>query len=217
VPQTGCSGAPNIASFSANPSTISASGSSTLSWGAVTNADSVSIDPDVGGVATPGSVTVSPGGTTTYTLTAHCGSNSLTRQATVTVQAAQPPPPPQDKQGPAISGPGWSAKSLYYNGTGCGPSSFDVNATVTDPSGVKFAQVTYRYLPDGGKASNPNGISMNPSGGDNYSATIDVSKDAYAALGGGNGQVEFWVVAQDGVGNNSQSSTKTVTIQDCPP
>ncbi len=82
----GCSGSPNIAgSLSASPATISPGNSSTLSWGAVTNADSVEIDPDIGGVASPGATSVSPRQTTTYTLTARCGSNTRTQQATVTV------------------------------------------------------------------------------------------------------------------------------------
>jgi hypothetical protein len=84
----GCSGSPTIESFTASPSSITAGGSSTLNWGAVTNADSVEIDQGIGGVAAPGNTTVSPGSTTTYTMTAHCGSNTTTRQATVTVTNA---------------------------------------------------------------------------------------------------------------------------------
>ena len=82
-----CSGSPNIPSFSASPATISPGGSSALSWGLVTNAESVEIDQGIGGVATPGSVSVSPASTTTYTLTARCGANTKTAQVTVVVQA----------------------------------------------------------------------------------------------------------------------------------
>jgi hypothetical protein len=89
-PPPGCSGTPNIASFTASPDTITAGGSSTLSWGAVTNADSAEIDQSIGGVATPGSTSVSPASTTTYTLTARCGSNTKIAQVTVTVKAAIP-------------------------------------------------------------------------------------------------------------------------------
>jgi len=76
---------PSIAFFSASPSSITAGQSATLSWGAVTNADSVEIDHGIGGIATPGSTSVSPATTTTYTLTARCGSNTKTQQVTVTV------------------------------------------------------------------------------------------------------------------------------------
>lgn len=82
---TGCSGTPNISSFTASPSTINLGQSSTLSWGAVTNADAVDIDQGIGGKPTPGSVSVSPTASTLYTLTAHCGATTATRQVKVTV------------------------------------------------------------------------------------------------------------------------------------
>ncbi len=68
-----CSGTPFISSFTVSPTTITSGQSATLSWGFVGNADEADIDNSIGGVATPGSMTVTPGGTTTYTLTAHCG------------------------------------------------------------------------------------------------------------------------------------------------
>jgi hypothetical protein len=91
----GCSGTPNIASFTASPSSIISGMSVTLSWGAVTNADSAEIDQGIGGVETPGSRTVSPTVNTTYTLTARCGANVATRQVTVLVthMVAIPPAP----------------------------------------------------------------------------------------------------------------------------
>jgi len=92
-PPAGCSGTPSIASFTASASgvapaaTISvlAGTTVTLSWGAVTNADSAEIDQGIGGVETPGSRTVTATSTRTYTLTARCGSNIATRQVTVNV------------------------------------------------------------------------------------------------------------------------------------
>ncbi len=81
----GCSGTPSIAWFSASPTTIQPGESATLSWGLVGDADAAEIDNGIGGVMTPGSVTVTPESTTTYTLTAWCGSNSTTAQATIDV------------------------------------------------------------------------------------------------------------------------------------
>ncbi len=95
-PSGTCTGTPNIDSFTATPGTINAGQTSTLQWGMVTNADSVEIDQGIGGIATPGSTTVSPGSTTTYTLTAHCGATVTTKQATVTVQTVGPPPTAPD-------------------------------------------------------------------------------------------------------------------------
>ncbi len=81
----GCQGTPVISSFSANPTAIPPNGKTTLSWGLVTNASAVEIDNGIGGVPTPGSVKVSLKQTTTFTLTAYCGSNRATRRVTVTV------------------------------------------------------------------------------------------------------------------------------------
>jgi hypothetical protein len=83
-----CSGTPNIASFATSATSTTPGKSVTLSWGAVTNADSVEIDPGIGGVATPGSRQVTPSQMTTYTLTARCGSSVATRQVKITVISA---------------------------------------------------------------------------------------------------------------------------------
>jgi hypothetical protein len=87
-PPPSCTGTPNIASFTASSNTITAGQSTTLSWGLVSNADSADIDHGIGGVKTPDSKKVSPNSTTTYTLTAHCGSNKTTAQVTITVNPA---------------------------------------------------------------------------------------------------------------------------------
>ena len=68
----GCNGKPVINGFSANPSTINKGQSSTLSWGLVTNANSVTLVTPNGnsGVGTPGSIGVSP--QQTSTVHTHC-------------------------------------------------------------------------------------------------------------------------------------------------
>lgn len=81
-----CPFTPVIQSFTASPTTITAGQSATLSWGAVIGAESAEIDNGIGGVATPGSTSVSPTATTTYTMIATCGSKVRTAQVTVTVQ-----------------------------------------------------------------------------------------------------------------------------------
>jgi hypothetical protein len=77
--------APAVASFAANPSTITAGQATTLSWGAVTDADTLTIDQGIGPVTGP--VLVSPLATTTYTLTATGCGGTATAQVTVTVNA----------------------------------------------------------------------------------------------------------------------------------
>jgi biopolymer transport protein ExbD len=83
VTVNGTSALPVIASFVANPTTITAGQSSTLSW-ATQNATSVSIT-SLGSVALNGSQGVTPSTTTTYSLTAVNAAGSVTAQATVTV------------------------------------------------------------------------------------------------------------------------------------
>jgi hypothetical protein len=60
---------PPTVTIAADPETIVAGESSTLTWSS-TNATSCVIEPDVGDVAITGSTTVSPSETTTYTITA---------------------------------------------------------------------------------------------------------------------------------------------------
>src|SRR3989338_2359190 len=76
---------PSCDAFTAAPTVINQGQSSTLTW-ATTNATNVVIDNGVGVVAASGSVSVSPLGTTTYTLTAsNVAGKKDTCTATVTV------------------------------------------------------------------------------------------------------------------------------------
>ncbi len=80
-----------VVSFTASPTSISAGGSSALSWN-VTGVSSVTIAPGSGALPPSGNATVSPAATTTYTLTATNAAGTVTRPVTVTVGAAPPPP-----------------------------------------------------------------------------------------------------------------------------
>lgn len=80
---TSCPAAPSIASFSADPSSIAAGASSSLSW-SVTGEDALSIS-GVGDVTGQSSVTVFPSTTTEYTLTATNLGGLDSAQTTVTV------------------------------------------------------------------------------------------------------------------------------------
>ena len=84
---------PRITSFSAAPGEIDAGQSATLSW-TVTGDGPIEVSIDNGGGTFTGSgdTTVSPSGTTTYTLTASNSAGSVDDSATVTVRAEPPPP-----------------------------------------------------------------------------------------------------------------------------
>ncbi|HTB10449.1 MAG TPA: OmpA family protein [Bryobacteraceae bacterium] len=84
---TAASTGPQIVSFTANPTSITAGQSATLAW-STTNATTVTIS-SIGSVALNGTDPVSPTVTTTYTLTATNANGSVNATATVTVSAPQ--------------------------------------------------------------------------------------------------------------------------------
>lgn len=79
---------PTVDYFTATPATIRAGQSALLSW-RVSNATAVAIDQGVGSVSGSGSVSVSPGVTTTYILTAVHDTAMTTAMVTVAVEAAE--------------------------------------------------------------------------------------------------------------------------------
>jgi hypothetical protein len=80
---------PDIVAFTASPPSVDQGAASLLSWD-TTDAVSASVDPDVGAVDVDGSATVTPGATTTYTLTA-VNAEGIPSTATVTVTVQAPP------------------------------------------------------------------------------------------------------------------------------
>src|SRR5260370_2264981 len=79
--------------LSANPTSITKGDSSTLSWSS-TNATQLTIAPEVGTVTAEGSTKVTPGDSTTYTITASGPGGSANAPARL---AVRPPPPPVEK------------------------------------------------------------------------------------------------------------------------
>ncbi|ABW66652.1 NHL domain-containing protein [Desulfosudis oleivorans] len=73
-----------VVSIIASPSTVVPGGSTVLSWSS-TYADTCYIEPNIGSVATSGSVTVSPEQITVYTITAVGPGGTTTRSATVSI------------------------------------------------------------------------------------------------------------------------------------
>ena len=80
---------PPEVSFSPDPQTIALGESSMLSWNVI-DADTISIDPDIGSVDPNGSYEVFPNETTTYTLTAVGGGGTTTESVTVSVNIPLP-------------------------------------------------------------------------------------------------------------------------------
>ena len=124
---------PTISSFTASPTSITASGSSTLSW-VTSGAANVAITPGTfTSTAASGSTSVSPAATTTYTLTATNAAGSATSTATVTVKAS----------GGALtitttSCPGGTQGSAYAGCTiaasgGAAPYTFSIGSSASFP------------------------------------------------------------------------------------
>ena len=204
-----CPGPPVITSFNANPGTITAGQSTTLSWGAVSNATSAAIDPDLGGVATPGSQVVAPGRTTTYTLTATGCGGTTRRQVTIVVNPAPPPPPtrtlpppptltpppPPDTTPPSISNVSENPTSISK--PGCGQTTrTTVSATVTDAGGVN--RVVARVLGTGIE------VALNPVGGNVYQGTLGPFDTT--------GTFSVIIQAWDRAGNQAQSGSINVPV-----
>jgi hypothetical protein len=201
APATGCTGTPAIASFSAYPQSITQGQTATLSWGSVINADSVTIEPGIGGVSTPGSRGVSPVTTTTYTMTARCGSNVVTRQTTVTVlPLAQIITPtrtptrtqtPHDTQGP----PAPNLVSPKGTFSQCRTSvTLDWNA-VSDPSGIK------NYIVKWVRNDGQSGGTVTTSTQHTISLTCDNKSHSYT----------WSVQAEDNAGNKGATGSATFT------
>jgi peptidoglycan-associated lipoprotein len=85
----------------ANPTSLNKGDATTLSWSS-TNATQLTIAPEVGAVAPEGSTKVSPGDSTTYTITASGPGGAADASVRVTV-AAPPAPPPQQEAAPDLS------------------------------------------------------------------------------------------------------------------
>jgi peptidoglycan-associated lipoprotein len=98
------------ASLTANPNTIEAGQSTTLTW-QTTNASDVSID-GIGAVQPNGSQSVTPGDSTTYHLTAKGAGGSQEATARVTVTKAAPPPPPSATEEELFS---QSVKDIFFD------------------------------------------------------------------------------------------------------
>jgi hypothetical protein len=170
---------PSIASFTANPASISVGQSSTLAW--TTQGAAVVSISGVGSVQPNGSIQVSPSQTTAYTLTATSASGaSVVKQVTVTVGSVPAPGTVVIVGGPHIythdpataltatvpSNPGggvityhWSASSSVLFWSPDSPTAYanprdygdyTITVTATDSKGQSTtASVVLTYLPAG--------------------------------------------------------------------
>jgi len=135
--------------------------------------------------------------------------------ASLTVNVTQPSPTPADTEGPSVSGIDESADPIAWP-PNCPRREVTISANITDPSGVSAAKLTYRVV-EGSRQGSWQAIGMSHAG-NRYSATVT----AQALQISLNPPVEnlatlqYYIQAFDTRGNQSQTSTGTVTIEYCP-
>ncbi|MEE2901577.1 MAG: hypothetical protein VYC39_04575 [Myxococcota bacterium] len=181
---------PTIISLTANPETITAGESTTISW-QTTNTTEVTFDNGIGRKATTGSVVVSPMATTTYTMTAAGAGGQSTR--TITIQVNSPDAPHIDsfRASATMITPGQSVV-LSWQTTDADTVSID-NGIGNQPvdgqtSVTPMATTTYRLQ------------ATNVAGSTNQDITITVSS-------GANGDTCASAISVAASGGNYQGTT----------
>ncbi len=215
----GGTSAPVISSFTATPASIQSGQSSTLSW-SVTGATSLSIDQGIGAV-TGTSRGVSPGTTTTYTLTATNSAGSVTGATTVTVTPAPANPVPSiGSISPSASTAGGTAFTLTVNGSDFLPSSsvrwggsprvtayvdqahLTASITAADIGAAGTAAVTvFNPAPGGGTSSPVQFTASNPApaAGSLSPASLPAGSSAFTLTVNGTGFVSTSTVQWNGL------------------
>ncbi|NIN68775.1 MAG: hypothetical protein GTO63_29630 [Anaerolineae bacterium] len=167
----------------------------------------------------PGSEDRCPTSTRAYELVANGYGGPVTASITVVVI-------PGDTEGPAIGRVGHSPGLIYWDEydscTPTYPIEVGINAyNVTDPSGVSAVKVAYRVVEAGRPAGQWQAKPMSQVQTGIHSAAIgpndlELSLNPPVSYGYGNtSTLQYYIQAFDSVGNRSDSSTRTVTVQYC--
>jgi len=101
--------------------------------------------------------------------------------------------------------------------TVCEPDQVTISARVVDPSGVSGVKLTYRVV-DGGEEGAWQADGMSETGGGTYAFTVeadDLEASLNPPVSTNPGTLEYYVQAFDGIGNRSESTTETVTVNPC--
>ena len=126
-------------------------------------------------------------------------STTATRQVTSTVIPPSATSTLGDNAGPIFSR--IVTSSSVFAKSDCTPTSITVTANITDPSAVAYVVLWYRV----GSSQPYSPVGMSFLGGNDYSVTVK----GLEVPGSKYGVWEFYITAQDGVGNLSQSPVDT--------
>lgn len=171
--------------FTADETTLTAGRCTTLRWDSG-NIQTLFLNQE--GVVGTSTREVCPRTTTTYTLVANTAEGQLTRQVTITVIVSAPP----------SFGNFDSTGSVWYNGTGCGPTAWTVFVTIQN---ADSAVLFYRIL----TSAAPSPWSSRPAAvasGSTWSRTLLPADMA------GYGTVEYYFTATNAAGT-SQSPVRS--------
>ena len=203
-PQPSCSGSPSIASFTASATSIAPHSVVSLNWGLVRNANFVRVDPGIGSVATPGGIQVVVDTTTTFVMTAYCGTNVSTAQVTINVVNPTPAPTPVPPTPvPAFRVTGATASVNPSNFTGDCPGTFNyVGNITTNQAGV----VTYRWIGSSSVAPSPVLVFNAPGAG-------SFALPGYQAQWGakGNQWAQLTIISPNALSSNQAAFTNSCT------
>jgi len=119
-------------SISADPATIQAGESSTLTWTSA-NATACTIEPGIGNVPVTGAIAITPSATTTYTITATGPGGKASATATITVASA-PVPTVSISADPASIQQGGSS-TLTWSSTDATSCTIDNGIGTVEPNG----------------------------------------------------------------------------------
>ena len=207
-----------ILSFEVSQSQITLGDCVRFDWVVQGSPDAIFFDGE--GVTSPDARERCPTATREFELRAEVG-DQVADRATLTVVVIQPSP--TTDAGPSITNVTESANDMNYPDARCDKCPYftyvTISANIFDPDGVVGPKLTYRIVQGGQWQSLP----MNQTQTALYSATIDgaaLRNSLDPPVPGGapcvpTTTLQYYVQARDGLRNQSQSPTGTVTVHYC--
>ncbi len=125
---------------------------------------------------------------------------------------------PADAEGPRISDVRALSNRLYHSGTTCGSTLLEVGARLNDPAGIDEDNtfLRYRFVGAGGAASGWRRVDVTDRAmGGQFGFSTDIAAAGGAYLGTTDGQLEYQVVAQDALGNQTLSAVYSLPVYYC--
>lgn len=201
-----------IADFTADSYQLSPGGCTILRW-SVQNATAVFLDGQ--GVAGVDFREVCLRQTTTFALHVEAPAGNVDRFVTIQVVFPTLTPTPTDQAGPTLTELHGNPDPSTY-GSGCIYNEVSLYAVVVDPAGIATVEMWYRYE-NSFLAGEWQAAPVSPIGGDYYAGSLDnnANNQALNVLDGTNGFIRWYVLATDGLGNQTGSGDLWLSLAYC--